>query len=583
MSYQKALILILFLCFSKVHSQSKYPQFYQASWEDIVWVDSVWKSLNDEEKIAQLFIVPHYTKGSYKEVKMLVQKYNVGGVIYFKGDVDDQINAINNLNSFSKTPLVHTLDAEWGLGMRLPKSGISYPYAMTLGAIENDELIYQMTSQIAKQLKQVGVGISYGPVVDINNNPENPVISYRSFGEDKMKVTSKGWMYAKGLEDQKVLSVIKHFPGHGDTNVDSHKDLPVIPYSRSRLDSLELYPFNQLVQKGVGGVMTAHLSVPELDPKYPSSLSEKMIKGILREDMNFRGIVFTDGILMDAITKQYHSYGKADAQALKAGNDVVEFTNHIGVAIKEVKTLIDNGELSWEEIDKKGWKMLLLKRWLMVDEKTIVKNHPTFDQKAAEVLIQNIADEAMTLLLKKEDKPTFTGTSIGVVNIGKKSDQYLIGQLQSQGFKVESFYLSKYANLTQINSLINKLHSFDNVITQFGSFYMSPRTKNIAVELGQGDHINPNQKYPYGVTYSMLKYMEVSSKIKNHHAVFFGNAYVLRSFRNLDHLSSLTIAYQDLPQLRKSFSKVIIGDIKYKGILPVSIDDRFKAGMGIKK
>ncbi|ANQ48757.1 glycoside hydrolase family 3 [Flammeovirga sp. MY04] len=585
MSNLKALIFLLFFCFVRVHAQTNYPKFYQVSWEDIVWVDSVWKSLNEDEKIAQLFVVPHYTKGSLKEVKMLVRKYNVGGVIFFKGNVEDQIQAINELNRLSKTPLVHTLDAEWGLGMRLPKSGISYPYAMTLGAIENDSLIYQMTSQIAEQLKQVGVGISYGPVVDINNNPLNPVISYRSFGEDRERVTNKAEMYFKGLEDHKVLSVIKHFPGHGDTNVDSHKDLPIIPFDKNRLDSLELFPYKKLIQMGVGGVMTAHLSVPHLDKNYPSSLSKNIVNNLLKEELNFKGLIFTDGILMDAITKRYDGYGKGDALALEAGNDVVEFTNHVGSAIKEVKKRINAGTLTWDQIDQKGWKFLLLKRWAMLDhQKGNMNTQPRFDIQKAKTLKQELCDEAVTLLFDNSEKRTFSkGDKVAIVNIGKNSDTHLKDKLGNQGCTVKSFYLSKHASETDLKNVVQQLKQYDQIITQFGSFYMSPRMKTIAVQIGQGNNVDPNQKYPYGITYSMLRYMELTEKLAQHHAVFYGNAYVLRSFPNIEHLSSCTVAYQDLPELRNAYAKAITGEMSFKGVLPVSIDTRFKVGTGIKK
>ncbi|WP_281614312.1 glycoside hydrolase family 3 protein [Flammeovirga sp. SubArs3] len=578
------IINLLFSSLTVFSQEHKSPKFFDASIEDLQWVDSVWQSLSNEEKIAQLFIVPHYTSRSYKEVEFLVRKYNVGGVIFFKGKAIDQVNAVNRLNNVAKTPLVYTLDAEWGLGMRLPYDGISYPYAMTLGALQDDQLIYEMSSQIANQLKRVGVTVSYGPVADLNNNPLNPVISYRSFGENREKVTSKALAYMKGLEDHQVLAVAKHFPGHGDTNVDSHKSLPVIPHSRKRLDSLELYPFEQLIREGIGGVMTAHLEVPALDDQ-ASSLSTKVITDLLRDSLKFDGVIFTDGILMDAITKQFHDYGKADAQALVAGNDVVEFTNHIDKAIKEVLLAINQKKISWEQINEKGWRVLLMKRWLEVDKQ---KRLSTTSLKAdlqpqeAKKLIQEISDKAITVLknriqcisLDRKEK-------VAIVNIGKSST-LLKKRLSEKQFDVESFFLSKNASSEQLKQLISKLSRFDVVITQVGALYMSPGVKDIAVELAKEDEPIKKSKYPYGVTYTMLNYFHLmKDKDPKHIGVFFGNAYAIRSFVGIENIDGLIIGYQDLPELRKSVGKLLLGEINSQGKLPVTIDQRFKEGLGL--
>ncbi|AZQ62334.1 glycoside hydrolase family 3 protein [Flammeovirga pectinis] len=578
-------LFILMHYFINVNAQNDvYPKYFDASKEDLVWVDSVWNAFSDNEKIAQLFIVPFYTPKSYNEVSMLVRKYNVGGVIFFKGRAEDQVNAINRLNTVAKTPLIYTLDAEWGLGMRLPKDGISYPYAMTLGAIENDELIYRMAEQISTQLKRVGVKVSYGPVADLNNNPLNPVINYRSFGENKEKVARKSIQYMRGLQDNNVVSVAKHFPGHGDTNVDSHKDLPIIPHSIKRLDSLELYPFSKLIEAGVGGVMSAHLQVPVWDDK-TSSLSHKIIQEILRDSLGFNGLIFTDGILMDAITKQYKGYGKADAEALVAGNDVIEFTNHIDKAIKEVKLQIDKGNLSWHQIDEKGYRMLLMKRWVGADkQKRLLLSHLDEDLHPLEAqqLIQEISDEAVTLLEnKKQLLPLSTNSGrVAIVNIGADYKELPKG-LIAKGVDVKSYFLSKYASESQVIQLTKALQKYDVIVTQVGGLYMSQKVKDIAVEL-TNHKPTATMKYPYGVTYSTLKYFDITNKWQNQIVVFLGNAYTLRTFKDIENNSGLILTYQNNKALRKSVTKVILGDILPKGTLPVTIDQRFKEGIGLK-
>ncbi|NME68958.1 glycoside hydrolase family 3 protein [Flammeovirga aprica] len=564
--------------------EKHYPSFFNASVEDLHWVDSVWNSLDEEEKIAQLFIVPHYTSNSYSEVEDLVKKYNVGGVIFFKGRAATQVNAINKLNKVAKTPLVYTLDAEWGLGMRLPKDGISYPYAMTLGAIEDDHLIFEMGVQMAEQLKRVGVSVSYGPVVDLNNNPLNPVINYRSFGENKEKVAAKAIQYVHGLQSQKVLAVGKHFPGHGDTSVDSHKDLPVIPHDIPRLDSMELYPFKKIIEAGVGGVMTAHLSVPVWDEQ-PSSLSPKIITEVLRDSLAFNGLIFTDGILMDAITKRFQMYGKADAKALVAGNDVVEFTNHIGDAIDAVKEEIDNGNITWEDIDQKGWRMLLMKKWAGLDRPVSPSADNLYEDLhplKAKHLIQNIADEAVTLLQYEGGLPLSKGSGrIAVVNIGSKNYSELTSMMQSKGMEVTSFFLSKRASQQEVTALIKKLKNFDTVISQLSGFYMTQGAKDIAVELENGK-ASPTLKYPYKITYAQIKYMEQANQLPHHFTVVLGNAYVLRSFQGIEKQNGILLAYQNSKALRNAVGKIMIGEIPPKGSLPVTIDRRYKEGTSYK-
>lgn len=580
------LFLKVFLVISTIATAQKkhFPSFFNASMEDLHWVDSVWNSLEEEEKIAQLFIVPHYTSNSYAEVEDLVKKYNVGGVIFFKGRAETQINAINKLNKVAKTPLVYTLDAEWGLGMRLPKDGISYPYAMTLGAIEDDQLIFEMGVQMAEQLKRVGVGVSYGPVVDLNNNPLNPVINYRSFGENKEKVAAKAIQYMQGLQSQKVLAVGKHFPGHGDTSVDSHKDLPVIPHDVARLDSMELYPYKKLIEAGVGGVMTAHLSVPVWDDQ-PSSLSPKIVKEVLRDSLAFNGLVFTDGILMNAITKRFQKYGVADAKALVAGNDVVEFTNHIGDAIDAVMDEIERGNLSWEEIDQKGWRMLLMKKWTGAHQVTSISTarlkedlHPL----KATHLIQNIADEAVTLLQYEGGLPLKTNSGkIAVVNIGTQEYSELANTLKGQGLEVTSFYLSKNASISAVNALIKKLKNYNTVISQLSGFYMTQGAKDIAVELEKGK-ASPALKYPYKITYTQVKYIEMANLLPQHFTVVLGNAYVLRSFQGIEKQNGIIITYQNSKALRNAVGKMVVGKIQPKGTLPVTIDARYKEGTSYK-
>jgi beta-glucosidase-like glycosyl hydrolase len=298
------------------------PPFYV---KNTTWADSVFKTLTPDERIAQLFMVAAYSNRDNKhlaEIKELVEKYKIGGLIFFQGGPVRQAIQTNYYQSLSKVPLFISIDGEWGLAMRLD-STIQFPRQMTLGAIQDDSMVYQMGAEIARQCKRLGIQINFAPVVDINNNPLNPVIGMRSFGENKYNVAQKALMYMKGMQDNGVLANAKHFPGHGDTESDSHKTLPIVNASRQRLDTLELYPFRELIAHGLGSMMVAHLSIPSLDttPNQASTLTKKIVTGLLKDTLGFKGLVFTDALNMKGVSKFYKP-GEVDVKALLAGNDV---------------------------------------------------------------------------------------------------------------------------------------------------------------------------------------------------------------------------------------------------------------------
>ncbi|MEL6590980.1 MAG: glycoside hydrolase family 3 N-terminal domain-containing protein, partial [Bacteroidota bacterium] len=339
------------------------PPFYDPA---SLWVDSVMQSLSPQERIAQLFQVAAYSNrdaAHEREINRLIREYGIGGVIFFQGGPDRQARQCNQYQAASRVPLLVSMDAEWGIGMRLD-STINYPYQMSLGAIQDDRLIYEMGDEIARQFRRLGMQVNFAPVVDVNNNAANPVINYRAFGEDKQLVTRKGLAYMKGLQDGQILTSAKHFPGHGDTDVDSHKDLPQIPHGLDRLQNLELYPFGQLMQQGLSGVMVAHLNIPALDntPNQPSTLSRPIVHGLLQEQMGFRGIIFTDALNMQGVAKYYET-GRVEVEALKAGNDALVFPQDVPKAIAAIQVAVRSGELNQLEIDRKCRKLLMAKYW----------------------------------------------------------------------------------------------------------------------------------------------------------------------------------------------------------------------------
>ena len=319
------------------------------------WVDSVFNSLNAEERLGQLFMIrAHSDKGieHINFVKKQIKEFGIGGLCFFQGTPDKQLKLTNDYQELTEVPLMISMDAEWGLGMRLRKSTISFPRQLTLGAIQDNTIIYEMGKEVARQMRRLGVHINFAPVVDVNNNSENPVINTRSFGEDPFNVAAKSYMYAKGMQDHGVIACAKHFPGHGDTDVDSHLDLPVINHNRNRLDSIEMFPFRVLSQFGIESVMVAHLKVPALDatPNLPTTLSKKVINVLLKKELNFKGLVFTDALEMKGVTKHFPS-GEIEVRALEAGVDVLLMPEDIQTAITHIKDAVESGRLKQEELD----------------------------------------------------------------------------------------------------------------------------------------------------------------------------------------------------------------------------------------
>ena len=379
-------INLLIACFFSLSaiSQNNTDQLAQR------WADSVFNSLSKEQRIAQLMVVrAHSNLGPDHLAKVIsdIQNYNIGALCFFQGGPVRQANLTNHYQSIAKTPIMITIDGEWGLGMRLD-SVTKFPFQLTLGALNDQRLLYEMGLAVGEQCKRLGVHVNYAPVVDINNNPNNPVIGYRSFGEDKKKVASFGVAYMKGMQDAGIMACAKHFPGHGDTEVDSHLDLPVINKTKQQLDSMELMPFRELAQAGVGSMMVAHLSVPAFDTaaNRATSISKNTITGVLRNDIGFNGLIFTDALEMKGLTK-YFPGGVISVEALIAGNDMLCLPEDVGLAIEAIKKAIDENRLSWEEIDVKVRKVLLAKYKLGMNQmKPIDTNNLLTDKAKGDVV-----------------------------------------------------------------------------------------------------------------------------------------------------------------------------------------------------
>lgn len=311
------------------------------------WIDSVMSTLSLEQRIAQLFVVRvplDMNDSQAKEFSAKMNGYGVGGVCFFVGTAERQAPMTRMFQRAARVPLFVCIDGEWGLGMRL-KDMYSFPRNAEFGKLppSADSIVYRMGEEIGRQCREMGIHINFAPVVDINSNPKNPVIGTRSFGTDRERVARLGIMYALGQQSQGVMAVAKHFPGHGDTDADSHFELPVINHTTEYIDTLDTYPFKRLIEAGVGGVMVAHLQVNALDPSRPSSLSPVIVDGLLKKKLGFDGLVITDGIDMKGVTNTY-SGGEAELQALLAGNDIILLPPDVPQSLARIKSAAQNDD-----------------------------------------------------------------------------------------------------------------------------------------------------------------------------------------------------------------------------------------------
>ncbi|NTV83226.1 MAG: hypothetical protein HGA23_02865 [Bacteroidales bacterium] len=388
------------------------------------WADSILQTLTTEEMIAQLMVVRANTPNQeyYTVIDQYISKYNIGGVTFFGGHPTLQARQTNKWQSTAKIPLFISIDGEWGPAMRLD-SMMAFPYQMTLGAVSNDSLIYKMGLEVARQCKRLGIQINFAPVVDINSNPNNPVIHMRSFGENKEDVARKGIMYMKGMQDGGLIVTAKHFPGHGDTGSDSHYTLPLIAHSKPRLDSLELYPFRKLIEAGLDGIMIAHLNIPSIEKtgNTASTLSEAVVTGLLRNELGFKGLIVTDALDMKGVTLN-NAPGEIELEAFKAGNDILLLPNNVPEAIRRLKEAFDKGEISNDQLRERCKKVLLYKykaglnRIKPVDTKGLIDD---LSNPGTELLCRHLFEESVTIV--KNNNNLIPLTSLDTLRIASVS------------------------------------------------------------------------------------------------------------------------------------------------------------------
>ena len=564
----KSIILILILVLTvKVNAQKNDPPFL--NYMNHPWVDSVFNSLSAEERIAQLIWVAAFSNRdiSYDVyLSNLIKKNGIGGVIFFQGKIEKQTEMINYFRQISKVPLMVVTDGEWGMGMRLEEIE-KFPFQMTLGAITDDSLIYRMGKAVAGQFKRAGVEINLAPVADVSNNPQNPVINFRSFGEDPGNTSRKTLMYMNGLQDNGIIAVGKHFPGHGDTEIDSHLDLPVIRYSRARLDSVELMPFRTLIGAGITGIMPGHLSVPSIDSvlNLPATISYKVLTRLLKNELSFKGLVISDAMNMGGVTK-YTLPGEAEVMALKAGMDVLEYVENPEKTIKTIAEAIKKGNLAQTAIDEKCRKVLAAKFWAGLNIRSFINTENIsgdLSSPQTKALIRELYANAITVL-KNENNilplKNFENSRIATVAINKAGTslyQYRI----SKYYPVDNYFIDP-ADSIAAAKLIKKLSGYDLVIAGVYGLDQHPQT---------GFGIKPELN-------GFLEKLKENTKLI---VTWFGNPYALEKIRSLRSADGLILSYQENDFTEDLSAQLIFGGIGARGMLPVTINEIWPYHFGI--
>lgn len=549
--------LILAACFSGEEWQRRRAQKQ--------WVDSVMNTLSLREKIGQLFSIRAHSnlgKEHQEEVEMLIEQYHVGGLTFFQGDPLTQAKLTNRYQKLAKLPLLIAIDGEWGLGMRLDKT-MSFPRQMTLGAVQDDSLIYQMGESIGRHCQRVGVHVNFAPVVDVNNNPQNPVINDRSFGENKQEVSRRSILYMKGMQAQQVIACAKHFPGHGDTDQDSHYTLPVLTHSRERLEQLELAPFRALLDAGVMSVMTAHLKVPSLDKKMPASVSPIITQKLLRETLGFEGLVFTDALEMKGIDNGFAD-GEKEVLALLAGNDVLLLPGDVPKAVQAIEKAIQSKRLSLERIEQSVRRVLAAKYFAGLHQYqpvSLFNLENDLNQPQDQALREALFAEAITVVNNQKSLlPIARPDTLKIASLvlGTNQKNYFQATLDLYA-DVSHFQVQNPDNINEYQRIVNALKGYDLVLISLNNMRRSARLN-------------------YGITRGALGLIR-QLQAQSHVALsVFGSPYSLKYFEKIP---QLICAYEDHKTTQKLVPQVIFGALGSRGKLPVSASKQLLAERGI--
>jgi beta-N-acetylhexosaminidase len=554
----------LLLCSFVVRSQNPAAQ---------AWADSVFKTLSPDEKIAQLMVVrlSEKTAAGYdyydKKVMELVKNYNVGGVCLFQGGPVLQANTMNSLQAMAKTPILMCIDGEWGLGMRFD-SVLPLPRQMMLGAVQDERIIYQYGKIVGEQCKRAGIQVNYAPVIDINNNPDNPVINDRSFGEDKYKVALFGTQYMKGMQDVGVMACAKHFPGHGDVAVDSHKDLPVINKSRAQLDALELYPFREIFKAGVGSVMVAHLSIPAIDstPNKPTSISYKNVTELMRNELGYQGLTFTDALEMQGVRKFYPN-GEASVQSLIAGNDMLCLPADVPLVISKIKEAIQLNKLSWAEIDMHCKKVLLAKyQYGLAKLKPVSTVNLTSDlNNNIGFMRKLVAENALTVLRRTDafffplaPKPA-AKKEVLYISVGNSSDNAFASRMRTD-YNADVIHFDYKQDEARMQEVVAQaMKAYKQVIIGIHSYARVPANN-------------------FGISKNAVELVKLLQQKTKALTFVFGNPYAIKNWCGA---KNLVACYEDDSIIHNAAIDLLQGRIAAKGKLPVTVCSAYQYGSGL--
>ncbi len=560
-----SLIFIFTLALPTIAQNSNHPLHNDDIEAQQKWVDSVYNSLSLEEKIGQLFMVRAFSdkkKSNQDEIAKLINSYKIGGLIFSTGGPISQAKQNNLYQAISKTPLLIGMDAEWGLSMRLD-STYAFPWNMTLGAVDDLKLIERTGYHIGEHCKRIGVHFNFAPVVDINTNPKNPIIGNRSFGEDRDNVTAKASAFMKGMQDAGVLANAKHFPGHGDTDSDSHKTLPTISFNEKRIDSIELYPYRQLIKEGLSSVMVAHLNVPSLESRngYPSSLSEHIVSDILKDSLGFQGLIFTDALEMKGVSN-FSTPGEIDLAAFKAGNDVLLISEDVPKAIAKIVDAYTNKEISEERLAHSVKKILMAKYKVgLHNYKPIgtVNLVAELNRNSDDLLYEELSESAVTVVKNKSDLlplRRLETKKIAYVEFGDDSGSEFYNELRKYT-KVHRVKADK------LDELITKLQNYNTVIVGFHK-----------------SNANPWKSYKF--TDKELVWLYEIARTNTVILDVFARPYALLDLKSVENIESIVVSYQNSDILQQKSAQVLFGAVPAKGSIPVSIDTLYKVGHGIK-
>lgn len=555
-------ILLCFIVWTNVvFSQA----FLQTSAKANAWVDSVFNTLTPQQRVAQLMIIrAHSNLGQehINQVTELITKYNVGGLCFFQGGPLRQAKLTNYYQQIAKTPLLIAIDAEWGLGMRLD-SVTALPKQLMLGATKDSLLVYNYGKVVANQCKRLGIHINYAPVVDVNNNAANPVINDRSFGEDKYTVATLGIAYMNGLQENGIMACAKHFPGHGDVAVDSHYDLPVINKSVAELDSVELYPFKRMIEANVGSIMIAHLYIPAIDSSVnrATSLSKNNVTNLLKNKLQYKGLIFTDALEMQGVTKFFPA-GDAALQSIIAGNDMLCLPSDIPNSINKILAAVNNKEIDENDLNQRVKKVLLAKYNLGLHHLKPIDTIQLIADLNKEInqLRLQVSKSAITLV-KCSNRQFFANSKkLKVAYVGFGTDRVNSFAAEIKEAYNAKLFLFNYTDSTAITTTLKKIkRKYKTIIVGVHNYSRKPVNN-------------------FGLSNMAINAINYLGNNDNALVVAFGNPYAIANFAEV---KNLLACYEDDTITQLTAAQIIQHQIKPKGSLPVTVTKGLEKGVGV--